>query len=82
MPFDVISATLPVRTCCKKNGLYGTRTRDSGFVAREPIQKLRAKSASAKRIHPREKRKRGEPDGFAGERVGGVGARGLPGACR
>ena len=35
VPFDVISLTWPSRTCVRKNGLYGTWTRDSGCVARE-----------------------------------------------
>ena len=33
VPLDVTSTLLDV-TCCRKNGLYGTRTRDSGFIAR------------------------------------------------
>ena len=36
VPFDVISSTWPARTWFRKNGLYGTRTRDGGCVAREP----------------------------------------------
>jgi hypothetical protein len=35
VPFDVISFTCPALTCCRKNGLYGTRTRDCGCIARE-----------------------------------------------
>ena len=35
VPFDVISFTWSARTWFRKNGLYGTRTRDSGCVARE-----------------------------------------------
>jgi hypothetical protein len=36
VPLDVIDLTWPARTSFRKNGLYGTRTRDSGCVAREP----------------------------------------------
>ena len=36
VPFEVISFTWPALTCLRKNGLYGTRTRDVGCVAREP----------------------------------------------
>ena len=36
VPFDVISSTWPARTWLRKKGLYGTRTRDGGLVAREP----------------------------------------------
>ena len=36
VPFDVISFTLPAPTWCRKKGLYGTRTRDCGCIAREP----------------------------------------------
>ena len=35
VPFEVISFTCPAFTCLRKNGLYGTRTRDDGSVARE-----------------------------------------------
>jgi hypothetical protein len=35
VPFDVIEATWPAFTCCRKNGLYGTRTRGGAFVSRE-----------------------------------------------
>ena len=35
VPFDVISLTCPLVTCDRKNGLYGTRTREVGCVARE-----------------------------------------------
>src|SRR5207302_10069086 len=38
VPFDVISETFPSRICCRKNGLYGTRTRDGACVALEPAQ--------------------------------------------
>ena len=38
VPFEVISATSPLLTCCRKYGLYGTRTRDCACVAREPAQ--------------------------------------------
>ena len=38
VPFEVIEATWPSVTCCRKNGLYGTRMRDAGLVAREPTQ--------------------------------------------
>ena len=38
VPFDVISATWPARTWSRKNGLYGTRTRDSACVVRDPAQ--------------------------------------------
>ena len=36
VPFEVISLTLPSRTCWRKNGLYGTRGRAGSFIAREP----------------------------------------------
>jgi hypothetical protein len=36
VPLDVISLTCPAVTWFRKNGLYGTRTRDAGCVAREP----------------------------------------------
>ncbi len=36
VPFDMISFTWPALTWSRKNGLYGTRTRDGGCVAREP----------------------------------------------
>jgi hypothetical protein len=36
VPFDVMSFTLPSRTCWRKNGLYGTRGRAGSFIAREP----------------------------------------------
>jgi hypothetical protein len=45
VPLDVISSTLPVVTCCQKNGLYGTRTRDSGSMARLVMNRLTASSA-------------------------------------
>jgi hypothetical protein len=35
VPFDVMSFTCPARTSLRKNGLYGTRTRDCACVARE-----------------------------------------------
>ena len=35
VPFDVIDLTLPAFTCCRKNGLYGTRTRGCACVARD-----------------------------------------------
>ena len=35
VPFEVISATFPSCTWVRKNGLYGTRTRDGACVARE-----------------------------------------------
>ena len=38
VPFEVISATFPLATWLKKNGLYGTRTRDGCWVARVPSQ--------------------------------------------
>ena len=36
VPFEVISLTCPAFTCWRKNGLYGTRTREAGCIAREP----------------------------------------------
>jgi hypothetical protein len=36
VPFEVMSLTLPALTWLRKNGLYGTRTRAGGPVAREP----------------------------------------------
>ena len=36
VPLDVMSLTLLSRTCCRKNGLYGTRTREGSLIAREP----------------------------------------------
>ena len=50
VPFDVTSSTLPVVTCCKKNGLYGTRARDSGPMARLVKKMLNASSARKKTI--------------------------------
>src|SRR3954471_9092846 len=38
VPFEVIDATCPAFTCCRKNGLYGTRTRAGSWVAREATQ--------------------------------------------
>src|SRR6266545_6022617 len=35
VPFEVISLTCPALTSLRKNGLYGTRTRDAGSLARE-----------------------------------------------
>jgi hypothetical protein len=37
VPFEVISFTLPVFTCSRKNGLYGTRTREAGSITRDPM---------------------------------------------
>src|SRR4029450_11691295 len=53
VPFDMISLTWPAFTCFRKKGLYGTRTRDSGCVTREPREKFKARSASAKTIQAR-----------------------------
>jgi hypothetical protein len=50
VPFDLISSTLLVLTCCRKNGLYGTRTRDSGSIARLVTNRLSASSARTKTI--------------------------------
>jgi hypothetical protein len=67
VPFEVISATWPADTCLRKYGLYGTRTREGACVAREPAQKLKASSASAKTIHATPMRgRRGLPLGFDG----------------
>src|SRR6187399_1542329 len=32
VPLDVMSFTLPSRTCWRKNGLYGTRTREGSLI--------------------------------------------------
>ena len=74
VPFDVISFTCPALTCSRKNGLYGTRTRDSGSVARELTQKLNASSASAKTIQPRLIRKRVGFGGVGDDPCGAGGA--------
>ncbi len=50
VPLDVISSTLRVFTCCRKNGLYGTRTRDSGPMAWMLMNRLTASSATKKTI--------------------------------
>jgi hypothetical protein len=34
VPFEVIDATWPAETWFRKKGLYGTRTRVAGWVAR------------------------------------------------
>jgi len=36
VPLDVIYLTCPSVTCSRKNGLYGTRTREGADVARDP----------------------------------------------
>ena len=36
VPFEVMDFTFPARTWSRKYGLYGTRTRGAGWVAREP----------------------------------------------
>ena len=36
VPFDEISFTCPALTWFRKYGLYGTRTREAGCIAREP----------------------------------------------
>jgi hypothetical protein len=36
VPFEVISFTVPALTWSWKNGLYGTRMRETGSVASEP----------------------------------------------
>src|SRR5579862_239211 len=38
VPFVVMDATRLARTCCRKNGEYGTRTRGCAFVARDAAQ--------------------------------------------
>src|SRR5438067_5754612 len=74
VPFDVISSTRPAVTCCRKNGLYGTRTREGACVAREPAQKLTARRASTKTIHLTPKR--GRHEGGVGEGADGAGGLG------
>ena len=59
VPLDVISSTLRVSTCCRKNGLYGTRTRDSGPIARLLMNRLSASSATKKTIQRGESRNLG-----------------------
>ena len=46
VPLDVISSTLPAFTCCRKKGLYGTRTRDSGSMTRLVMKTLSARTAT------------------------------------
>ncbi len=59
VPFDRISSTLLVLTCCRKNGLYGTRTRDSGSIARVLMNRLSASTARKKTIQRGESRNPG-----------------------
>src|SRR6059058_2049874 len=71
VPFEVMSATLPSRTCVRKYGLYGTRTRSGPFVAREPNQKLTISSPTTSASSCQLTRKRGFGLG-AGDEGGGV----------
>src|SRR5207247_7135809 len=63
VPFDVISATLPTRTCARKSGLYGTRTRDAACVALEAAQKLTTRSPSVRTASHEPIRRRGDRPG-------------------
>jgi len=51
VPFEVISSTWPARTCCRKNGVYGTRTRAAGCVARLPKNMLIANRPRKRPTH-------------------------------
>ena len=59
VPLDVICSTLPCRTCWRKNGLYGTRTRDGSLIAREPRKMFSSSSPIRNRIQFLPKAKRG-----------------------
>jgi hypothetical protein len=59
VPLDVISSTLRACTCCRKNGLYGTRTRDSGPIARLAMNRLSASTPRKKTIQRGESRNPG-----------------------
>ena len=76
VPFEVICLTWPALTCRRKNGLYGTRTRELGCVARMVRKKFRARSARKNAIQPRLGRKRGTCGG-AGDEPRGDGGGGL-----
>src|SRR5262245_52090870 len=51
VPFEVISWTVPALTCWRKNGLYGTRTRDCGSMARLLRKTLSPRMTRKKTIH-------------------------------
>ena len=63
VPLDVISSTLPVFTCCRKNGLYGTRTRDAGSIALLVTNRSSASSATKKMTQRRENGNQGRRGG-------------------
>jgi hypothetical protein len=66
VPFEVIDTTSPLETLLRKYGLYGTRTRDAGWVARWLAQKFTANSASTSAATRQLNRKRGSPGGVPG----------------
>ena len=66
MPFEVIETTSPAFTWLRKNGLYGTRTREAGCIARDEIQKLKMSSTAKNAAMRQLKRKRGR--GLLGRR--------------
>ena len=58
----MISVTFPSRTCSRKYGEYGTRTRDSPSIARDPAQKLIASSPRRIGSHQPRRGRRGDRD--------------------
>ena len=60
VPSEVISDTFPARTCSRKNGEYGTRTRDSPSIARDPAQKLIASKPTRIASHQPKRGRRGD----------------------